>query len=94
MQVKQTWMEAVRKAVGVVNLTMAMALNRVEWKKKIHVGDSKIWYEGFVVVVNRDQFGFEFLILSMASNDKEQTVYSYELIRFILCLYLDETSYS
>jgi len=34
------------------NIMEETALNRADWRKRIHVTDPREWYEGFVVDVN------------------------------------------
>ena len=44
----RSWMEAIKKNVMVRHLTGNMALNRVEWKKKILMCQTlKFWDKGF-----------------------------------------------
>lgn len=51
---KWIWMEAFRKDLGVVNLTMEMIHNRDEWKKRICVANPKILGQSCVdVEVNK-----------------------------------------
>ena len=44
-------METIKKDMLMLHVSEEMALNIAEWKKKIHVVDSKIWDKGFLVVV-------------------------------------------
>lgn len=39
---KRTWVEAIKKDLKILNSVEEMALNRTEWKKKIHVAYAKI----------------------------------------------------
>ena len=40
---KQSWMESIKKDMLMLRVSREMTLNKSEWKKKIHVADSKVW---------------------------------------------------
>ena len=36
---KLTWIEIIKKDITICNLSVNLALNRIEWRKQIHVAD-------------------------------------------------------
>jgi len=44
-------MKKINKEIIVQCLTKEMAFNKADWKKRIYVGDPKIWDKGLLVVV-------------------------------------------
>ena len=75
---QQIWMEEIKKDMLILEVAEEMILNRTEWKKIIHLADTKDWDKDFVVAAVITTFRIDFMmgIRSMLSRPK---------LVFVLC---------